>query len=51
MKIIKLTDEQLDDLISCVHFTLDNFNEKGATAFLKSVERIKAKLWKLIRSK
>ena len=51
MKIIKLTDEQFDDLISCIHFTLINYDKKGASEFMKSARKIKVKLWKLIRSK
>lgn len=48
---INITNRQLDDLISCVHYTLDNFPKEGATNFLSSIETIKKKLWKELRTR
>lgn len=48
-KILKLTEQQLDDLASAVSFTLRDYPKEGAKNFLAALTRLNKKIWKEIR--
>ena len=49
-KTIKLTEQELDDLASCINFTLKDYPKEGSTNFLRALKRLKKRIWKVIRS-
>lgn len=57
---LELTEQQLDDLASCVSCTQEHYKKAKPDAldsakknpmFMKAVDRLNKKIWKVIRSK
>ena len=52
---IKLNEQELDDLISCLGFAKDYYNQiwkkafKPAPQFYAAIKKLETKLWKVIK--
>ena len=48
MKTLELTKQELDDLVSAVEWTHNNYPKEGAAEFRRDLRVLKHKLWEKI---
>lgn len=51
IKTVELTDNELNDIASCIEFTLRKYPDEGAKYFKRDLDKIKRKVWIKIREK